>query len=227
VLVDAADHLGTAPAALMLDLGFPIDVHRGADGATALHAAAYCGRAGLVRLLLTRGADPDRADLQWGSTELAWATIGSGERPHYSPDGDWIATTTTTLLEAGASRRDAWVAGKPPSEDVAALLAGYGIGEADEPSPARPPGDLPDLPDPDRDPAVVRQVAERLRAAFDTADLDLLASVLHPDVRWGGGPAGCHTPAPRCWSGMRSCTPGVSQATSPRCWCTATPSCSA
>ena len=204
VLVDTADYLGTAPAALMLDLGFRIDVHRGLDGATALHAAAYSGRAELVRLLLARGADLDRADLQWGSTPLAWATVGSGERPRYSPAGDWIATITT-LLDAGASRQGAWVAGKPPSEDVAALLAGYGIGEADEPSPARPSGQLEDHPDsdankdpdkdPDRDPAVVRQVAERLRAAFDTADLDLLASVLHPDVRWGGGPAGCHTRA--------------------------------
>jgi hypothetical protein len=31
-------------------------------------------------------------------------------------------------------------------------------------------------------------MAERLRAAFDAGDLDLLAPLLHPDVRWGN----CH-----------------------------------
>jgi len=87
VLVDAADHLGTAPAALMLDLGFPVGVHRGSDGATALHAAAYCGRAELVGLLLARGADLDRADLQWGSTALAWATVGD----------DWNTSTIAAI----------------------------------------------------------------------------------------------------------------------------------
>ncbi len=156
------------------------------------HRPAYFGRAELVRLLLDRGADPDRADLQWGSTALAWATVGSGERPGYGPAGDWIATVTT-LLDSGVSRQGAWVAGKPPSEDVAAPLAGYGIGEADEPPPPRPADQPEDLPD--QDPTVARQVAERLRAAFDTADLDLLAAILHPDVRWGGGPAGCHNRA--------------------------------
>jgi hypothetical protein len=41
------------------------------------------------------------------------------------------------------------------------------------------------------DPALLRQIGERLRAAFETGDADLLGSLLHPDVRWGGGPRGC------------------------------------
>jgi ankyrin repeat protein len=199
-VVDAADYLGAGPVALMLDLGFPVDAHRPVDGATALHAGAYCGRVDVVRLLLARGADVGRRDRQWQATALTWATVGSGERPHYSPDsphGDWPATVTV-LLEAGVPRDGAWLAGKPPSEQVAALLTGYGIGEEpdkepdDEPSSPSP---APSAPSAATATDAARLVAERLRAAFDTADGDLLAAVLHPDVRWGSGPAGCHNRA--------------------------------
>jgi ankyrin repeat protein len=160
-LVDAADHAGPAPVALMLDLGFPIGTRRPQDGATALHAAAYRGRVDVVRLLLERGADVDALDGQWRSTAVSWATVGSGEEPSSTPPPDWIATIHA-LLDAGASTDGATIASKPPSEEVAALLA----------------DDL-------------AAVAERLRTAYEEADEQELAAVLHPDVRWGGGPAGC------------------------------------
>ncbi len=42
------------------------------DGSTALHEAAFTGRADSVRHLLARGADPSRRDTRFGSTPLGW-----------------------------------------------------------------------------------------------------------------------------------------------------------
>jgi len=127
---DAAEYAHPSAVRMMLDLGFPIDARR-PDGATALHAAAYAGRSAVVALLLSRGADVHAPDGQWGSSALAWATIGSGEHPRYARDADWIGTVRT-LLAAGAPASDAWIGGKPPSEQVAAFLAEQGIDEPDE-----------------------------------------------------------------------------------------------
>ena len=128
-LVYAAE-AGNEPAvALMLDLGFPIDVRRD-DGATALHAAAFAGDAPVVRLLLDRGADPEAPDGQWDSPALEWAVIGSGFAPQTSPHPDWIATVRA-LVQAGASTQGLELspdAEKPPSPEVAELLRTYGVG---------------------------------------------------------------------------------------------------
>lgn len=43
-----------------------------ADGSTALHKAAFCGRADSVRHLLARGADPTRRDSRFDGTPLDW-----------------------------------------------------------------------------------------------------------------------------------------------------------
>jgi len=42
------------------------------DGSTALHEAAYCGRADSVRHLLANGADPRLRDARFGGTPLGW-----------------------------------------------------------------------------------------------------------------------------------------------------------
>jgi len=65
-----------------LATGTPVD-GLDVDGSTALHEAAYCGRADSVRHLLARGADPVRRDTRFASTPLAWcrhqrAEAGSG-----------------------------------------------------------------------------------------------------------------------------------------------------
>jgi hypothetical protein len=52
-------------------------------------------------------------------------------------------------------------------------MAEHGITEPDEP-PREPV-----------DPAVLRDLADRLRAAMDQADLNLLGELLHPKARWG------------------------------------------
>ena len=189
-IVEAAEQAGIGVVGLMLDYGFPAGVHRHSDGATALHAAAYRGREDVVRLLVERGAPVDAPDLQWRSTPLAWATVGSGERPRHTPAADWPATVQV-LLEAGASGDGAWIATKPPSDEVADLLVGYGVSPPAGAPPATPASEGSEE---GSDPAV-HDVAQRLRLAFDTGDLGQLGALLHSDVRWGWGPGGCHSRA--------------------------------
>ena len=137
VIVDAAASRPAETIALMLDLGFSPHA-RNDFGEQPLHTAAYSGNAAVVRLLLDAGADVDARDARFDGTPLAFATVGSGEQA--GKPGDWIETVRL-LIEAGASRHDVWVAGKPPSEEVADLLQRYGI-TPDEPAepPARRPG---------------------------------------------------------------------------------------
>ena len=91
---------------------------------TALHLAAHSGSAGTVRLLLDRGADIEARDATWDDTALAWAMVGSGERPKSCSDPDWVATVRT-LIGAGAATRAVTLDPddpKPPSPEVADLL---------------------------------------------------------------------------------------------------------
>ena len=183
-IVEAAGRDNVASVALMVDLGLSIHA-RNNLGETALHAAAYAGRAQTVSLLLERGAEVDARDANFDATPLAFATVGSGERP--APSGDWVATVRA-LLDAGASREGVWLSGsKAPSEDVAEVLGDYGVTEEQ-----RPVEDQPSQPSrqSSADPEMV-ELAQRIRTAYDTADLDLFASLLHPEVHWAAGPDGC------------------------------------
>ena len=131
ILIEAAEHGHTEAVRLMLDLGFPPDIHAGrqANGATALHAAAAAGSAATVRLLLERGADIEARDTTWEDTPLGWAIVGSGMHLGHDPDPDWIGTVRT-LLEAGAATEGIVLSPddqKPPSPEVADLLRSYGI----------------------------------------------------------------------------------------------------
>jgi ankyrin repeat protein len=169
-IVYAAQRASVAAVATMLDQGFPVDT-RDENGQTALHEAAYAGRADVVALLLDRGAAVDPRDERWHSTPLCFATVGSGEQS----GGDWIGTIRA-LLDAGASTKGVWVDGKPPSEEVAALLHGLGIAD-EEPEPE---------PHPTADPQEMAELAERLRTAMDAGDLEQFGGLLHADARWAG-----------------------------------------
>jgi len=130
-IVQAAEAGSTTAVALMLDLGFPIDVRGASDGRTPLHAAAYAGSAETVRLLLGRGADVEARDTSWDSTPLDWAAVGSGQRPRSNSRPDWVATVRT-LIEAGASCDGLTLSSddpKPPSPEVAQLLRAHGVGD--------------------------------------------------------------------------------------------------
>jgi ankyrin repeat protein len=179
-IVDVAEAGDAAAVRLMLELGFPPGAIRGMDGGAALHAAAYAAQTEVVRLLLDFGADVEQEDRRWRSTPLCWAAVGSGEQRRSGRPEDWPATVRA-LLAAGASAERAWVDTKPPSDEVAALLRAAGAADR-ETAPAAPP---------EADRARLDEIAGRLRRAFEAGDADLLRTLLHPDVRWGGGPRGC------------------------------------
>ncbi|HEX6567511.1 MAG TPA: ankyrin repeat domain-containing protein [Acidimicrobiales bacterium] len=130
-ITHAAEHGDVAALRLMVDVGFPLDASVGDDGATPLHAAASAGSAEVVALLLERGADIEAKDTTWAATPLCWATVGSGLRLGHNPHADWVATVRA-LIDAGASTEGVWVAGKPPSDEVAVVLAADGINPPDE-----------------------------------------------------------------------------------------------
>jgi len=60
-------------AALLLDLGTPVDV-RGNDGETALHVAAAHDATRVIELLIARGADPDIRENRWSAVPLGFAS---------------------------------------------------------------------------------------------------------------------------------------------------------
>jgi hypothetical protein len=169
-----------------MELGFSPDARR--FGELPLHAAAFHGNAPGARVLLEAGAQVDARDERFESTALAFATVGSGERA--GRPGDWTGTVRL-LIEAGASPDGVWVTGKPPSEEVADLLMSYGI------TPGEPAGPRPELQDQDDDhersaepgslgTGVMADIARHLETAARDLDLDLLGSLLHPQVRWTG-----------------------------------------
>jgi ankyrin repeat protein len=120
VIVHVAMHGDGEALKLALDLGFPIDIKGSEFNETALHAAAFYGRAGIVSLLLERGADPGiEAGEPFGGTPLDWAAYGSR---HADPDphADYVGTVER-LLAAGASiSSDSYL--DEASEEVAPLL---------------------------------------------------------------------------------------------------------
>jgi ankyrin repeat protein len=178
-IVEAADSAPRAVVALMLDLGFsPHD--RNGSGERPLHTAAYGGNAEVVQLLIDAGADLEARDANFDGTPLAYATVGSGERA--GQPGNWV-DTVRLLIDAGASRDDVWISGKPPSEEVIALLRSYGVtpdGESD------PEGDDADEMPRSIGTGVMAEMAHHLAAAYRNLDLELLGSLLHPQVQWSG-----------------------------------------
>jgi ankyrin repeat protein len=177
-VVDAAGSAPAAAVALMLSLGFTPHTRNG-FGEQALHTASYAGNAETVRLLLDAGADVDARDENFDGTPLAYATVGSGERA--GQPGSWIETVRL-LIDAGASRDDIWVSGKPPSEEVMDVLRAYGITPDDEPE--LEPDE--DGPSPSLGTRVMADIARHLEAAYRDRDLELLGSLLHPQVHWTG-----------------------------------------
>ena len=188
LIVEAAASRPAPTIALMLDLGFSPDARR--FGEEPLHNAAYHGNAAAVGVLLGAGADVDARDGRFDGTPLAFATVGSaevgsaevGSREQDGRAGDWIKTVRL-LIEAGASREGVWIPGKPPSEEVMDLLRRYGIGPDDSAQP--PPEDLEQVPG-SIGTGVMADMARHLEAAYRDRDLDLLASLLHPQVSWTG-----------------------------------------
>jgi hypothetical protein len=103
-----------------------------------LDPARAPGLLATARLLLDRGADIEARDTTWDSTPLAWAIVGSGERPRSNPRPDWTATVRI-LLDAGASTDGIELSPddrKAPSPEVADVLREAGVPDRD--TTARP-----------------------------------------------------------------------------------------
>jgi len=77
----AAEHGRLRVIDQLLSAATPVD-GVDADGSTALHEAAYSGRADSVRHLLARGADPGRRDTRFGGTPLGWCRHRRDETGH-------------------------------------------------------------------------------------------------------------------------------------------------
>jgi ankyrin repeat protein len=186
VIVDAAASRPADTIALMLGHGF--SPHTRNFGEQPLHNAAYYGNAGVVRVLLDAGADVDARDARFDGTPLAFATIGSGEQS--GKPGDWIETVRL-LIGAGAARQGVWISDKPPSEEIIDLLQQYGIGP-DEPAEEEEEDQTEDEQEDQAEQpgsigtGVMADIAQTLEAAYRNLDLDLLASLLHPQVHWTG-----------------------------------------
>ena len=178
-IFEAANAASGAAVGLMLDLGFTPHV-RNDSGEKPLHTAAYAGNSEGVRFLLDAGADVDARDDRFDSTPLAFATVGSGEQA--GEPGDWIEVVRL-LIASGASRGGVWIADKPPSEEVIDLLRSFGVRPDDDVEPAG--GATDDFPS-QLGTGVMDDIAHHLEAAYGSLDLDLLGSLLHPDVRWSG-----------------------------------------
>ena len=184
VIYRAAESRPAEILALMLEVGFSPNTR--SFGELPLHAAAYHGNAAGVRVLLGAGAEVDARDERFESTALTFATVGSGEQA--GKPGDWTGTVRL-LIEAGASRDGAWITGKPPSEEVADLLMRYGITAGEpagpQPEPQHQDDDHSDAPG-SLGTGVMAEIARHLETAARDLDLDLLGSLLHPEVRWTG-----------------------------------------
>ena len=186
-IVGAAASRPAETVALMLELGFSPHARNGL-GEQPLHSAAYLGNAAAVRVLLDAGADVDGRDSRFEATPLAFATVGSGEQE--GKPGDWVETVRL-LINAGASRDGVWISDKPPSEEVAEVLHHYGV-TPDEPAELEGPDEQTAGPDGSVGTGAMAEVARHLEAAFREEDLDLLGSLLHPEVTWTGL---CHNSA--------------------------------
>jgi len=183
VIVNAAGSRPAETIALMIDLGFSPharDSHGFGWGEQPLHRAAYTGNVAVVRLLLEAGVEVDARDARFDATPLCYATVGSREQA--GKPGDWIQTVRL-LIDAGASRDGVWVPDKPPSEEVMDLLRSYGI-TPDAPAPEEERDDAPEVPA-SIGTGVMADIARHLETASRDLDLDLLGSLLHPEVRWG------------------------------------------
>lgn len=185
VIVGAAAFRSAETISGMLDLGFSPNARNG-FGEQPLHNAAYQGNAPVVKVLLEAGAEIDGRDGRFDGTPLGFATVGSGEQ--IRRPGDWVETVRL-LIEAGASRDGVWISQKPPSEEVADVLRHYGI-TPDEPAEQQHPGNRDVIPG-SIGAGAMADLARHLEAAFRDSDLELLGSLLHPEVTWSG----CHNKA--------------------------------
>lgn len=121
-LGDAVVHDNVPAIRLLMALGVSLGAEA-TGGGTALHWAAWNGRAEMVRALLSLGAPVNVRDGQFGSSPLGWAAHGSGQHRGRGRDGTYVGIVDA-LLDAGADRVtsiNTW--GEPPERLASATVA--------------------------------------------------------------------------------------------------------
>jgi ankyrin repeat protein len=115
ILIRASSSNVIVQVKLMAECGLDLGTTAG-SGITALHAAAWHGHAGLVRLLLGFHVPVNIRDSMYGSSPLAWAAHGS--RACSQPEDNYCEIVTA-LLEAGADYESAVGRSGVPPESFA------------------------------------------------------------------------------------------------------------
>jgi ankyrin repeat protein len=122
-LVDAAETNNATAVRLMLAVGWPVDARR-ADGATALHFAAWLGNAELVRELVAGGAPLEVVEKTFGGRPLDWALHGSVNSWRASA-GDYAGVVEALLIAGAIAPRLS--AGVGVSDAVLEVLRRHGL----------------------------------------------------------------------------------------------------
>jgi ankyrin repeat protein len=91
----------------LLDRGVDLRVRAPDGGNTALHVAAYRGNAGLVELLLQRGAPVNMTDAVHDTPPLVWALHAWLVERH--GDAETYRTVLRMLADAGAEVKAEWL----------------------------------------------------------------------------------------------------------------------
>ena len=126
-LLDAVRRGDVAGVRAALDAGVPVDAPFRYER-TALSFAADRGNLEIVRLLLDRGADPNKKDTFYGATAMTWA-ISKGNAPVARLLVERGAPADPELLQAGAREGNADLVAlalekaKPTADDLSVALA--------------------------------------------------------------------------------------------------------
>lgn len=134
-LLDAVRRGDLAAVRAALDAGVPVDTPFRYDR-TALSFAADRGNLEIVRLLVERGADPNKKDTFYGATPVSWA-IDKGHASIVRLFLERGAPVGPELLQSGASEGNAELVGlalektKPSPDDLSAALAEAQAGRHD------------------------------------------------------------------------------------------------
>jgi ankyrin repeat protein len=94
--------------AFLLDHGVDAGARDPKDGDTALHLAAHHGNAGLVALLLARGAPVNARDAVHGSSPLVWALHAWLVERRPGAGAEAYRAVVRMLVEAGAEVSPEW-----------------------------------------------------------------------------------------------------------------------
>jgi len=101
LLADLAGRNETAPVALLIEAGAPLDVP-GLDDGTPLHQAAWFGQPANARLLIAPGAPLEIFDGTHASSPIGWAVHGSRYSGGAKEREAAYAEVTQLLADAGA-----------------------------------------------------------------------------------------------------------------------------